>query len=134
MKKTLLILVVFCFSCEKEGLYTQSNSNLLDVSNSTLLYQANFVPTSGISVNGSVKILSQNNSKLLQLVNFSITDGPDLKVYLSKTASLNQIVNLGSLNNDRIYSIPNGINLEEYRFVLIHCQAYNHLFAIAQLN
>lgn len=93
-----------------------------------------FVPTSGISVSGATKIYLENGSYKLQLENFNITEGPDLKVYLSQSASPDQFLNLGNLTSQTVYSIPQSVVISEYSHVLIHCQQYNHLFAIAELQ
>jgi hypothetical protein len=42
------------------------------------------MPTSGINVTGSAKIWNGNQNEV-RLENFSVSSGPDLKVYLSKT-------------------------------------------------
>ena len=135
MKKLFLLLfLVLFFSCEEEGEFTKTIKNSTPVSPiATVLYTGTFAPTSGISVDGRAKIISENNNLKVQLDQFSISSGPDLKVYLSKSSAPNDFVNLGNLTNATVYEIPNGVNIEEYTYVLIHCQQYNHLFAIAQL-
>ncbi|WP_051197417.1 DM13 domain-containing protein [Flavobacterium soli] len=136
MKKLLLLPVLFfLFSCENEGELTRDG--LLDETiseTSVLNYTGLFLPTSGITVTGSAKIYFENNSYKLKLDDFSISDGPDLKVYLSRSASPSDFVTLGNLTSSTVYSIPQAVNLASYSHVLIHCQQYNHLFAIAALT
>jgi hypothetical protein len=96
-------------------------------------YQGVFSPTSGINGSGIVKIYLENNQYKLALENYSISSGPDLKVYLSKSNTPTDFVNLGNLNSSTVYSIPQNIDIKDYKFVLIHCQQYNHLFAVAEL-
>lgn len=123
------------FSCEEEGKFTENGVEETPITPiAQLLYIGNFEPTSGINVSGKARILSENNNYKLELSNFSISDGPDLKVYLSKSSSPNDFVTLGNLTSARIYAIPQNIDFEQYSHVLIHCQQYNHLFAIAALN
>lgn len=122
------------FSCEREGLYTRASDLDIDLSNASLLYQSSFIPTSGISVQGDVQIYELNSKFYLKLNNFSISEGPDLKIYLSRDNYPTEIINLGALESGTIRLLPNGVNFNEYKYVLIHCQAYNHLFAYAQLN
>jgi hypothetical protein len=98
-----------------------------------LKYHGTFEPTSGIIVTGSAKIYLENGQYKVVLDNFSISDGPDLKVYLSKAATPNDFVNLGNLTSQTVYPIPTSVNLANYSHLLIHCQQYNHLFAIATL-
>ncbi|MEO8534776.1 MAG: DM13 domain-containing protein [Flavobacterium sp.] len=134
-KFLLLALLGLLSSCEQESTLTQdAASKIIDEQTATLIKEGVFTPSSGITVNGSVKIFSDNNQYKLQLTDFSISGGPDLKVYLSKSGTPNEFVNLGNLNPKTIYSIPQNIDLKQYPFVLIHCQQYNHLFAVALLN
>lgn len=137
MKKLLLILatIILFSSCEEEGYYTQNTTNENSPTNLIVLKIGFFNPTSGISVVGSAELVSGDNKKFIRLQNFTISDGPDLKVYLSKNDFPSQFINLGSLISTKsIYEIPADVNINEYTHVLIHCQQYNHLFAIAQLN
>jgi hypothetical protein len=140
VKKGIYLLFLFLlFSCEEEGIFTTNEAkNQLVTYNPEAdfveLYRGTFNPTSGISVNGEAVIYQQEATRYVSLENFSISSGPDLKVYLSKSASPNDFVNLGNLTSATKYAIPNEVDLEVYTFVLIHCQQYNHLFAIADLN
>lgn len=100
-----------------------------------MLKKGVFAPTSGISVKGEAEIRKENNTYYVKLISFSVSSGPDLKVYLSKRNTPNEFVNLGALENNKfVYQIPENINVTEYPYVLIHCQQYNHLFAYANLN
>lgn len=136
MKKLLLLpIVLFVFiSCEKEGEFTQTNRQQINPSTAVLLKTGQFTTTSGITGSGSVKIYAENNLRKLVLENYTIENGPDLKVYLSTTDAPNTFVNLGNLNAEAIYTIPDSVDLKVYKYVLIHCQQYNHLFAIALPN
>jgi hypothetical protein len=133
-KFLLLALLGLLYSCEQEGILTEDvPSAMINEQTVTIQKKGNFVPTSGITVYGRVNIFSENNQYKLQLVDFSITKGPDLKVYLSKSNTPTEFVNLGNLNAETVYSIPKDVDLKQYPFVLIHCQQYNHLFAVAEL-
>lgn len=135
MKNIFILSVLFLLvSCEKEGELTRNNfTNNLIPNAATLLYTGLFIPTSGISVTGLAKIYNDNNQKKIMLENFTISDGPDLKVYLATTNSPTTFVNLGNLTSSRVYLIPNTVDLTVYKYVLIHCQQHNHLFAVALL-
>jgi len=135
MKKILLLSLLFLLeACQEEGVLTNDRQDVALISAAELKYSGTFVPTSGINVNGVAKIYLENNQYKVQLDNFSITNGPDLKVYLSKTNTPAQFVNLGNLTSQKVYSIPSNVTIAEYPYVLIHCQQYNHLFAIAPLH
>ena len=126
MKKIVFILLAAfgLLSCE-----TDDDAPLQDP---VLLSNGQFEATSGITVTGSAKIYRYNGQRKVVLENFSISEGPDLKVYLSTSNSPETFVNLGDLTTATEYPIPNQVNLVDYPYVLIHCQQYNHLFAIAE--
>lgn len=135
--KNFLVLPLFLllFSCEEQGELTRDGLRKSTITpGSVLRYSGVFAPTSGISVNGGVKIYQVGNQFELQLDNFSISDGPDLKVYLSKAATTTEFINLGNLTSATVYAIPTQVDFSQYNHVLIHCQQYNHLFAVAQLT
>lgn len=137
MKTKLLVLPLFLLliSCEVEGDLTQDKTLVvINQPDLVLKYQGLFAPTSGINGSGTVKIYLEKNQYKLLLENYSISSGPDLKVYLSKSDTPTDFVNLGNLNSTTVYSIPQSVDLKVYKFVLIHCQQYNHLFAVAELT
>ena len=135
MKKIFLIpLFAILASCQEEGILTKDRDEVIVAPSAELKYSGTFVPTAGITVTGEAKIYLENNQYKVQLENFTISDGPDLKVYLSKADTPREFVNLGSLTSQTVYPIPSNINVAEYSHVLIHCQQYSHLFAIAALT
>ena len=135
MKKLLFLLsfLFLIFSCQEEGELTRSVADTIISPNAILRYHGTFEPTSGISVAGEAKIYQEGNQYKVKLDNFSISDGPDLKVYLSKSNAPTEFVTLGNLTSQTVYPIPANVNVNEYSHVLIHCQQYNHLYAIAIL-
>lgn len=75
----------------------------------------------------------------LHLADFSVTSGPDLFVYLSKSADggPGEFLNLGPLkaNNGSLnLAIPAGTEVAEYRRVLIWCKQFAVNFAFARLE
>lgn len=96
---------------------------------------------------GMAKILeSENGHKLLRLENFEVTNGPDLYVYLSRSASptgdikdLGDYINLGRLKGnvgDQNYEIAADQNIDGYNTVVIWCKKFGALFsyAVMELN
>ncbi|TDD95557.1 DM13 domain-containing protein [Flavobacterium cellulosilyticum] len=137
--KTIFILFPFLLlltSCEVQGDLTRDNEQFVSIPKdiAVLKYSGSFVPTSGINAAGMAKIYIENSQYKLELSNFSVTNGPDLKVYLSKSNAPTDFVNLGNLTSSTVYLIPQNVDVSTYKFVLIHCQQYNHLFAIAELT
>ncbi|RTY65019.1 hypothetical protein EKM05_12585 [Flavobacterium sp. GSP27] len=136
MKKIFILpLFILLLSCEVEGDLTRDPAIQASLpENSTSAFTGDFMPTSGIKVSGSAKVYLNTNQNEVRLDNFSISNGPDLKVYLSKTAAPSDFVNLGNLTSSTVYAIPPQVNISDYKYVLIHCQQYSHLFAVAQLS
>lgn len=133
MKNLIFVLLIATFvSCSKEDDITIENQQ--QASTAVVTSFGNFTPTSGHSVSGQAKVYTDNNVRKVVLENFSISSGPDLKVYLSKTNTPNDFINLGNLASNTNFIIPTGTNLSEYKFVIIHCQQFNKIFAFAQLN
>lgn len=134
MKKIILLPLLLLFAaCQEEGPLTRDKETILVTPAAVLKYYGVFEPTSGISVMGEAKIYQEDTQYKVQLDHFAISEGPDLKVYLSKAATPTDYVTLGNLTSQSVYAIPQSVNISEYSHVLIHCQQYNHLFAVAEL-
>lgn len=138
MQKILLFVCIVCLltACKKESTITVQLNEMPDTA-ATVQLRGNFMNGPWGSVSGNAKILKQNNTYQLQLDSFITSNGPDLKVYLSKEVQPVNFVNLGSLkstNGTQLYNIPAGVNYSEYKYALIHCQQYNHLFGSAELK
>jgi hypothetical protein len=131
---SLFAVLLLLTSCEVEGELTRDIVQEEIGNEAVLRFTGTFNPTAGISGSGVVKIYELNNSLVLQLENYNITTGPDLKVYLSKQAVPSDFVNLGNLIPNNTYQVPSQVDITDYPYVLIHCQQYNHLFAVAALQ
>lgn len=124
MKKLLTIVsIMFLIACDKSE----------DTTNPATLL-GTFAPTEGIQVTGMAEIVISTNSNLVNLKDFSISEGPDLKVYLSKTALPDDFISLGDLTSARTYAINQTVDFSQYQYVLIHCENFNHLYAVAKLS
>lgn len=137
MKKYLLfLLVLLTLSCEREGELTRVRDNSVINQGAVLKYTGNLAPTSGINASGAVNVYLDNGIYKVEIDNANISSGPDLKVYLSKSDTPNQYVNLGNFagNGTSIYLVPSKTEIVNYSYILIHCQQYNHLYAVAKLN
>ena len=113
--------------------------NPIPDTSAVLKYRGVFQPTSGITISGFAKIYKKNNAYQLTLDSFRVSNGPDLKVYLSKEYPPANFINLGPLQAAsgtalQVYNIPGMPDFSEYKYALIHCQQYSHLFGIATLN
>jgi hypothetical protein len=140
---TLLFISFMIASCTKSGspetvINPPSDpANLMPDTSAVLLFRGVFQPTSGITISGTAKVYRKNNAYQLSLDSFRVSNGPDLKVYLSKEYPPANFINLGPLQATtgmQLYNIPGMPNFSEYKYALIHCQQYNHLFGIAALT
>ncbi len=89
------------------------------------------------SVSGTARIYITNGKYQLALENFSSSNGPDLKVYISKEQRPVNFVNLGSLKStkgNQLYDIPDNVKVQDYAYALIYCQQYSHLFGYTQFT
>jgi len=133
---SVFVFLLFIVSCTKSNTPETPIVQAPDVS-AIVKYRGVFQPTSGISISGVAKVYQKNNAYQLALDSFSVSNGPDLKVYLSKEHPPANFINLGSLQSTsgmQIYNIPGQPDFAEYKYVLIHCQQYSHLFGIAALT
>ena len=93
---------------------------------------------------GSATIYQQGDERVLRLEDFSVTNGPDLHVILTKhrsPASREDVgedyIDLGSLKGNmgnQNYEIPADVDLSEYQGVVIYCVPFHVVFATATLG
>jgi hypothetical protein len=134
MKKIILafLLLGLTISCSNADAVATVQSENLSAQAQTL-YSGILQPTSGITASGNLKIAFDKNATTLFFENASVEKGPDLKVYLSKTNTPEDFINLGAFSLTTTYTIPENTDLTVYKYVLIHCQQYNHLYVVSQL-
>ncbi|WP_158729199.1 MULTISPECIES: DM13 domain-containing protein [unclassified Flavobacterium] len=136
MKKLFYLLSLFflLLSCEVEGELTRDAVNVVQPANTPTLAQGIFTPSPGIRVTGLAKIVFNGTQNEVRLENFSVSSAPDLKVYLSRSNTPNDFINIGNLSSATSYVIPAQVKIENYKFVLIHCQQFNRVYAFASLS
>ena len=89
---------------------------------------------------GLAKIYSTDGKNFLRFEDFSVTNGPDLRVYLSKEVNPDknavknglEIAKLKGNKGNQNYELPDSI--EEYKSVVIYCKPFSVVFAIANLE
>lgn len=92
----------------------------------------------------AVLLETGTGTEILQLSEFEVTNGPDLKVYLAVSANVTTAsdvldggwVSLGPLKGnigDQNYVIPAEVDLSKYGSVVIWCQQFSVLFSSAKL-
>jgi Electron transfer DM13 len=92
---------------------------------------------------GGAKIVTQNGKKYLKFdSSFQSDSGPDLFVILHRQASPKNYgkadyVNLGRLkkvSGQQMYPISNGVNIANFKSVVIWCRKFNATFGFAPLS
>ena len=118
---------------------------LCSVAQSTSL-QGNQWVKKKYAIKGDWSIVDRDSQKVIILGdNFKTKKGPDLKIYFSRkpvaqltgktvTESSDFITLLDSHKGTQEYIIPEGINLDEYQSLLIHCEEFSVLWGGADLN
>ena len=85
---------------------------------------------------GKALIISQEGNTYLRLEDFTSTNGPDLKVYLSEDINAKSYVSLGELKGNignQNYEIPKNTDLSKYKYALIWCEKFRVLFGHSEL-
>lgn len=94
---------------------------------------------------GTALLLANPGGALLRFEGFEVTNGPDLKVWLSshpnpttaRDVTGAQVLSLGPLKGnigDQSYVLPEGTNLAQWRSVVIWCERFGVLFSPAALS
>ncbi len=107
-----------------------------DPAKATLLKQGTFSGGGGHVANGTVKLYDDAGKKYLYFENFSVTNGPDLKVYIATNLAASQFLSLGNLQNisgNQAYLISAPPDFIQYNKILIWCQQFTVLFGSATL-
>lgn len=97
-------------------------------------------------IEGSYKIYKlEDGSYAIRIEDLDVQNGPDLHFVLTNefTSSLDdyeiisgpdidgeKFANKGSYNIE----VPEGVNVEDYKYLVVHCVQYNHAFAGAELK
>jgi hypothetical protein len=94
-----------------------------------------FEGLAGHKAEGAAKIIEVNDMTFLRFENFEVTNGPDLRVYITQDGNVKEGIHLeklkGSKGNQN-YSLD-GIDIEVYNTVIIYCQPFGVYFGQAEL-
>lgn len=140
MKKIFVIvpvLVAFLVSCVKENTPEIVLDNTVDTTVAVPGDNGNFMNGPYGRVSGMATVYNQNGSFILALEDMNISNGPQLHVYLSKEVQPVNFIDLGPLQStmgNQLYNIPGNPDFSQYKYALVHCKKYNHLFGSAELD
>lgn len=92
---------------------------------------------------GKVEVLKKDGRAYVRLAeDFSTAEGPDVKLLLHKMHppegfDKGDYINLGelkSLSGAQEYAVPDGVDLNEYKSVVVWCGKFNIVFGAAHLQ
>jgi hypothetical protein len=132
---SLLITGIGMAACTKKA----SEIPIIDDMDSTamVLFSGRFMNGPYGAAMGVARIEAVNDQWQLRLDSFTVSNGPDLKVYLSKEQQPIHFISLGNLRStsgSQVYTISGMPDIAAYRYALVHCEKYNHLFGSALLE
>lgn len=137
MKKLLfLLLSVGLLACgSDDATPTAPINDTFDPTKATLLREGNLMGSGSYVVSGVAQLYNDKGKLILYLNDFSSSNGPDLKVYLSTTTAATSFISLGKLKSTmgkQSYEITGSPDLAEFKFVLIWCQQFSVQFGHAE--
>ncbi|MBS1599450.1 MAG: DM13 domain-containing protein [Bacteroidetes bacterium] len=137
---SISIISILLIACSKSNYSPTTVINEIpDTVSSSVVYNSEFVSGPFGHVTGIVKIYNDSVTKKLSvaLKDFNTSNGPDLHVYLSQESEPIHFIELGKLKStqgNQVYDVPGNPDFTLYKYVLIHCQEFNHVFGIALLE
>ncbi|MGQ0568027.1 MAG: DM13 domain-containing protein [Armatimonadota bacterium] len=93
---------------------------------------------------GTATVYRAGQELVLRLDQFKVTNGPDLRVILTKSESPKtradvqegyiEVARLKGNVGSQNYNLPQGVTLAEYKAVVIYCKPFHFIFATAPLK
>ena len=133
----LLAATILLISCVKENTPEIVLDNTVDTTIAMPQNNGNFMNGPFGSVSGMATVYRQDGSLVLALENMLISNGPQLHVYLSREVQPVNFIDLGPLQStkgNQLYDIAGNPDFSVYKYALIHCKKYDHLFGSAKLQ
>lgn len=97
------------------------------------------IQATDVTIGGTASLIYRGDSLVVVLgSDFATESGPDLDVYLSNepnpVSTGIKLSALGGFFGKQAYEVSPAVNIEDYRYISIHCTQYNHLFGYADLG
>lgn len=124
-------------ACTKSGSSSDPINEMIGNSGTPVTSAMAFTSANGYTVTGNVRIYQKDGKLILALENFRSSNGPDLRVYLSKEmqpVNFKELGRLKSVQGNQLYDIPGTPDFNEYKFAVIHCQQFNRAFGFASIK
>ena len=116
---------------EMDEIVKGESSNELEI-----IKTGTFEGLSGHQAQGIAKILEINGESFLRFEEFDVTNGPDLRVYLTPNGDVHDGIHLDKLKGSKgnqNYSLDD-IDTDVYDTVVIYCQPFGAYFGQAELK
>jgi len=101
-----------------------------------LVKSGDFEGLAGHNAEGLAKIIQVNDMTFLRFEDFQVTNGPDLRVYITPDGDVKKGIHLEKLKGSKgsqNYELI-GIDIEQYNTVVIYCQPFGVYFGQAELT
>lgn len=141
MKKLIhflwVILWVVLSSCTKNATSSDQLNEQVGSSATPVTPAMAFTSANSYTVTGNVRVYQKDDKLVLALENFNSSNGPDLRVYLSKEMQPVNFIELGrlkSVQGNQLYDIPGTPDFGNYKFAVIHCKQFNRVFGYATIK
>jgi Electron transfer DM13 len=133
----LVLVTLVCLSCNRAE--NTSIVPLQEMANPMSLVKkiGVFIDGDGEKATGKASIVMNEKTYQLVFEDFNVNNGPNLHVYLSQELKPKSFIDLGdlkSIKGNQVYEVPSGINATSYKYALVYCQKYSHLFGSAELK
>ncbi len=138
MRTYLFFQILFLAACAaEENTPTKPIDDTFDPDGASLIVSGMFMSSGGYTVTGTASVYEKDGVKTLVLDPYSSSNGPDLRVYLSRDENANSALNLGFLKSTtgkQSYTIPGNPDIAEFSHVHIWCQQFSVQFGRATLE
>lgn len=138
----LIILALFLQGCGSQEEPLPTGPDVSDeLPAGTVIGSGDFESYAHSLMGKAVLYAGEGGKKVVRLENFSMTEGPDVFVFLSKTN------NYSAANVLEVVRLTTGYNMSEinfefesnkyssdYKFVLVYCVQFHSLFGVAELK
>ena len=95
------------------------------------------IPTGGHPASGTVRVIDTAEGQIIRYEDFKTINGPRLHVYLAKDLGADEFIDLGPIRGTEgniNYTVPEGTDLNEYKYVMYWCVPFGVLFNYADVS
>ncbi len=121
-----------------ENIVSEDMNDMMDSSETSveIIKSGSFDGLAGHFAEGTAKIIQVGDTTYLRFENFEVTNGPDLRVYLTPDGDVNNGIHLDKLKGskgDQNYLLEN-IDVDTYDTVVVYCQPFGVYFGQSELS